>query len=129
MAVDDDSLVLTNTVAMLEDLGHTALAASSAMEALDIIRENAVDLVITDQAMPQMTGLQLVDAIHREWPALAVILAAGFAETAPGEGAGLRKLAKPFTQHELAVQVAAAQAKMKSSARVVRLFADRSGGG
>src|SRR5690242_2391868 len=60
LAVDDDGLVLTNTLAMLDDLGHTGISASSGKEALNILRQqNLVDLVITDYAMPQMTGLQL----------------------------------------------------------------------
>src|SRR6185437_1911493 len=79
LAVDDDSLVLTNTIAMLEDLGHTGLAASSGTEALDILRRpGLVDAVVTDHAMPQMTGLQLLEAIRKEWPGLPVIIATGF---------------------------------------------------
>jgi PAS domain S-box-containing protein len=107
LAVDDDALVLTNTVAMLEDLGHATRGASSADEALDILRnDDAVDMVITDQVMPRMTGAQLAQAIEREWPDLPVILATGYAEMMPGEGGDLPKLAKPFTQVELADQVA-----------------------
>src|SRR6202049_936985 len=68
VAVDDDRLVLTNTIAMLDDLGHTGIAASSGKEALDILRQQGpVDLVITDYAMPHMTGLQLANAIQKEW--------------------------------------------------------------
>ena len=53
MAVDDDALVLTNTLAMLEDLGHIGIAASAGMEALNILRQQGmVDLVITDYSMP-----------------------------------------------------------------------------
>ena len=67
LAVDDDALVLMNTVAMLEDLGHTAFEAYSGREALEILqREDSVDLVITDQAMPQMSGTQLAKAIKHE---------------------------------------------------------------
>src|SRR5205085_681694 len=88
LAVDDDGLVLTNTVAMLEDLGHDGRAASSGQEALNILRrDNSIALVITDQVMPQMTGLQLAEAIQREWPDLPVILTTGYAEIMPGEGA------------------------------------------
>lgn len=102
LAVDDDFLVLTNTVAMLEDLGHTAIEASSGKAALEILRQdNSVDLVITDQIMPHMTGLQLAEAIKAEWPTLPVILATGYAEDTPG-ALELRKLSKPFTQRELA---------------------------
>jgi CheY-like chemotaxis protein len=107
VAVDDDVLILINTVAMLEELGHTAFAASSAKEALEILRrESDVDLVITDQAMPQMTGAQLADAMRKEWPDISIILATGYAELGPGAGRDLRKLAKPFTEVELARELA-----------------------
>jgi CheY-like chemotaxis protein/anti-sigma regulatory factor (Ser/Thr protein kinase) len=103
LAVDDDSLVLTNTVAMLEDLGHGGLAASSGNEALDILRQHGlVDLVITDYAMPHMTGLQLADAIKKEWPGLPVIIATGFAEMEPKLDSDLPRISKPFTEAVLA---------------------------
>jgi PAS domain S-box-containing protein len=105
LAVDDDSLVLTNTVAMLEDLGHTAIGVSSAKAALETLRkDDSIDLVITDQIMPQMTGVQLADAIKAEWPRLSVILASGFAETPSGTRGPLR-LPKPFTQSELSEKI------------------------
>jgi len=69
-------------------------------------RDSSIELVVTDQVMPQMTGLQLAEAIKREWPDLPLILATGYAEMMPGEGVGLPKLAKPFTQADLAEQVA-----------------------
>jgi CheY-like chemotaxis protein len=101
LAVDDDNLVLTNTVAMLEDLGHTVIAAKSAHAALAALRRsNSIDLVITDHIMPQMTGLQLAQAIKREWPTLPVILATGFAELAP-QAEPIARLSKPFTQADL----------------------------
>ena len=103
LAVDDDGLVLTNTVAMLEDLGHTALGASSGNAALEVLRQdnNSIDLVITDQVMPRMTGLQLANAIKAEWPKLPVILATGFAEI-PSGTSEFARLSKPFSQAELA---------------------------
>ena len=107
VAVDDDLLVLTNTIGMLEDLGHTAIPASSGKEALKILRrENSIDLVITDQIMPQMTGLQLAEAIKEEWPDLPILIASGFAEMPPGGGADFAKLSKPFSQAELAGKLA-----------------------
>jgi len=107
LAVDDDALVLTNTVAMLEDLGHEARAASSAQEALGILRkDDTVDLVVTDHVMPHMTGVQLADEIAREWPDMPVVLASGYAEIVPGEGEDLPKLPKPFTQTELGERLA-----------------------
>lgn len=102
LAVDDDRLVLFSTVAMLEDLGHTAIDAISGQQALDILRRDAasIDLVLTDQAMPQMTGLQLSETIKAEWPAMPIVLATGYAELP--EGTTLPRLGKPFFQEDLA---------------------------
>jgi PAS domain S-box-containing protein len=107
LAVDDDALVLLNTAAMLEDLGHTVLEATSGRSALEIIRrEDNIDLVITDQAMPHMTGSDLAAAIRTEKPHLPIILATGFAELPPGADEDLPKLSKPFLQHQLADAIA-----------------------
>jgi CheY-like chemotaxis protein len=110
LVVDDDPLVLTNMAAMLEDLGHTVHEASSALEALSILgRESAIELVLTDQAMPQMTGAELIAEIKSRRPKLAVILATGFAELPPGiDPLQQVTLAKPFLQYDLEQAVNAA---------------------
>lgn len=107
LAVDDDRLVLMNTVAMLEEMGHTVLEATSGHQALEILRQHAtLDLLITDEAMPQMTGLQLAKTVQAERPGLPIILATGYAEV-PREST-LPKLSKPFFQEDLVRAVAAA---------------------
>ena len=109
LAVDDDVLVLMNTAAMLEDLGHKVFQAISGKKALEILkREKHVDLVIVDQAMPHMTGTQLIEAIRVDLPDLPILLATGYAELPPGTGVGIPKLSKPFSQQHLADAVAAA---------------------
>lgn len=109
LAVDDDGLVLMNTAVMLQDMGHKVLEATSGSQALDILRrEQSVDLVITDHAMPKMTGVQLAAAIKAERPGIPIILATGYAELPAGEDAELPKLGKPFGQQELMQAVAAA---------------------
>jgi PAS domain S-box-containing protein len=103
LAVDDDGLVLMNTTLMLEDLGHTVFEATAGADALDILRQQSIDLVISDHAMPRMTGSQLAIAIHNEWPSLPIILATGFADIPEGAGMiGLPRLGKPFSQAQLA---------------------------
>lgn len=102
LAVDDDSLVLLNTVAMLEDLGHTVFPAISARDALAVLQREKIDLVITDFAMPQVTGLQLADEIRASHASVPVILATGYAELPPGADPTLPRLAKPFLQNDLA---------------------------
>jgi CheY-like chemotaxis protein len=120
LAVDDDPLVLTNTAAMLEDLGHTCFAVSSAAEALEILNnDDTIDLVITDQIMPRMTGLQLADAIRRQWQ-IPVLLVTGFAEIEPGDAGTVPKLAKPFTQAELAAQIAHMAIRSRNGGQILK---------
>lgn len=107
LVVDDDPLVLQNTVAMLEDLGHRMVEAGSGREALDHLgRAHSVDLVITDQAMPGMTGVQLAETIRRQWPHLPIILASGYAELSTSQSLDIIRLNKPFRQDGLAQAVA-----------------------
>jgi PAS domain S-box-containing protein len=103
IAVDDDDLVLRNTVMMLEELGHRVLGARSGDEALEILgREARVDLVITDQAMPGMTGVELAEAVRERWPQVRLLIATGFAELPHGSGRAFAKLDKPFRLADLA---------------------------
>ncbi|AWB20337.1 PAS domain S-box protein [Methylobacterium currus] len=103
LVVDDDPLVLENSAAMLEDLGHRVIEARSGQEALELMRRaRTLDLVLTDHAMPEMTGLQLAARIAAERPGLKVILATGYADFAPDEAAHLPRLAKPYDQATLA---------------------------
>jgi CheY-like chemotaxis protein len=103
LVVDDDNLVLMNTAAMLEDLGHEVVEAASGEQALRALRRGRqIDLVITDQLMPGMTGTQLLAAIKAEWPHLPILLATGYAELPPGTDPDLPKLGKPFRQDDLA---------------------------
>ncbi len=110
LVVDDDALVMMGTSAMLEDLGHVAIEVMSGREALDILEGNAaIEIVVTDHAMPGMTGAELARAIRARRPDLPVVLASGYAE--PPDLLGLEelpRLGKPFTQHELERVIAAA---------------------
>jgi signal transduction histidine kinase len=107
VSVDDDPLVGFNTSAMLEDLGHTVLSASSGAQALELLRrEQNVDLLITDQAMPGMTGSELAEAILAERPGFSIIIATGYAELPHGPAQLLPRLAKPFFQDDLADAIA-----------------------
>jgi len=102
LVVDDDVLVAMNTTAMLEDLGHEAIEVHSGRQALETLATtNGFDLVITDQAMPQMTGSQFVSEARAKWPGLPVILATGYAELPEDADRTLTRLSKPFMQSDL----------------------------
>jgi signal transduction histidine kinase/CheY-like chemotaxis protein len=103
LLVDDDPLVLASATAMVEDLGHAAVEAASGREALEIVRGGAsVDLVITDYAMPGMSGVQLADELHRLRPGLALLLATGHPGLRGAATSGLARLNKPFGREALA---------------------------
>jgi signal transduction histidine kinase len=105
LAVDDDPLILMNMVDMLEDLGHSVAPAASARQALDLLKTAQFDLMVTDHAMPHMTGAQLIEETRARCPGMAVILATGYAEL-PREGSiGVPRLSKPFSQADLAETV------------------------
>jgi CheY-like chemotaxis protein len=106
LVVDDDPIVATGTVAMLEDLGHVATEVPSGDAALRLLgSDTVIDLVITDHAMPGMTGTELAAHIRRSWPELPIVIASGYAEL-PGDGdLGLPRLSKPYRQQDLATLV------------------------
>ena len=104
LVVDDDALVLMNTVLLLEDLGMETLQASSGEEALAILgTEQLPDVVVTDHAMPKMTGARLCQEIQERFPTLPVVLATGYAELPDGVGdlGDVVRLSKPYTQAQL----------------------------
>ena len=107
LAVDDDDVVLLNTAAMLADLGHTVLQASSGAQALRLLQENSVDLLVTDYAMPGMTGAELADTVRAQLPQTDILIISGYAELPDGEAMQYPRLAKPFGLDQLASCLAA----------------------
>ncbi len=114
LAVDDDALVLINTAAMLEDAGHRVQVAYSAREALEQMGRQAFDLLVTDQGMPGMTGAELIARAREDHPAMAIVLATGYAELPPNTALDVPRVAKPFMQEDLMRGVRAALEQRKS---------------
>lgn len=108
LAVDDDALVLMNTTMMLEDLGHVVIEAFNGQDALKLLASRSdIGLVITDQSMPGMTGVELARTIEEKWPDLPVILATGYSELPAGQATVRPHLSKPFAMRELQNTIAA----------------------
>jgi signal transduction histidine kinase/ActR/RegA family two-component response regulator len=110
LIVDDDHLVMTGISAMIEDLGHTPIEAHSGAEALaKLAADIEVDVVITDHAMPAMTGLQLAKSIQETYTGIPIILATGYAELpADVNSLGVIRLAKPCNQYDIALAIQSA---------------------
>jgi signal transduction histidine kinase len=116
LVVDDEALVGHVTATMVEDLGHAALWMPSGAEALEIIRSGRpIDVVITDYAMPGMTGSQLAEAIHKLYPNMPIILATGFADLPGSYAQDLPRLSKPYGPDELAQVLAMVEPQQRAA--------------
>jgi two-component system cell cycle sensor histidine kinase/response regulator CckA len=112
LVADDEPLVRTLAVRVLEEEGYTVVAAEDGAAALELLVRGHVrpDLVITDVIMPRRNGRQLHDALVARWPDLPVLFISGH----PGEEAVLQRLVppgapilqKPFSPEALARTVA-----------------------
>ncbi|WP_296333167.1 PAS domain-containing sensor histidine kinase [Reyranella sp.] len=104
--VDDDFLISLSTTSLLEDLGHTVITASSGSQALEVLRTGRpIDMMITDYAMPGMTGLQLAEEARALRPGLPILLATGYADLPTRAPFDLPRLHKPYQQAQLAEQI------------------------
>ena len=108
LLVDDDPLVAMSTVEMLEDLGHRVTEAHSGQRALELLDSGElIDLLVTDHAMPGMTGMELATIVHDKHPDLPVLLVTGFADLPPSTFHELPRLSKPYQQAQLQAAIAA----------------------
>ncbi len=88
---------------MLSDLGHDVVEAHSGKEALALIDGGSIfDLLITDYSMPGMTGAELAKAVRERLPDLPILLASGYADLPSGVELDAARLAKPYSQDQLA---------------------------
>ena len=102
LVVDDDPLIAMTMTAVLDDIGHRTIETHSGRDALAALeRDSGIDLMITDYAMPNMNGLQLVQEARSRLPDLPVILASGYAELPSGSGSDVVRLPKPFGRRDL----------------------------
>lgn len=106
LLVDDDALIASSTAALLEDLGHRVTEAHSGHEALVLLQDGlAPDIVVTDYAMPGMTGMDLAVALRKQHPKLPILLATGYAELQGVQPIELPRIAKPYTQQQLSAEI------------------------
>jgi PAS domain S-box-containing protein len=109
--VDDEELLVEMARGMLESLGYHVAVAANGTDAWNLFRENPsrFDLVITDQTMPDMTGLTLARKMLEVRAGLPIILSTGYSETVSAEKAkevGIREFVmKPVVRKELAQTV------------------------
>jgi len=105
LVVDDEQIVCDSIRMLLTFDGHRVQTASSAEEALKVFDPAATDILITDYAMPGMSGAQLATALRQRAPHLPVLLVTAYAEMLDSWGADLSDvycvISKPFRLDDL----------------------------
>lgn len=104
LLVEDEALVRMATSTFLADAGFQVVEAANGNEALDLLeRQVSVDVVLTDHAMPGMTGLELARTVRRRFPQLPVLMVTGYAEMPRGamDEEGVSVVQKPYRPDEL----------------------------
>jgi CheY-like chemotaxis protein len=105
LIVDDEPEVRMVVAEFLEDFGYRVLQAEGGVQALGRLRDDpAVQLLISDIRMPQMSGIELADRATAQNPGLKVILISGYFVS---QQVHRRFLRKPFRMKELEAAVRA----------------------
>ena len=111
LVIDDDATVAAVTRRVLERYGYRVSVRTSSAEALALVRKDpgAVDLVLTDYTMPELTGMDLARAVHQLRPDLPLLLTSGLGDVPNQEERhrnGIRELLmKPVNPRDLAAAI------------------------
>jgi CheY-like chemotaxis protein len=121
LLVDDDDDVRQVAAALLEEIGYEVAAAESGEAALKLLKPGEFALLITDVAMPGMTGVQLARQVRKLAPTLPIVFASGYADvqTFGEELADEALLKKPFRIADVAAHISAALADRSGKDNVI----------
>ncbi len=128
LLVDDETANLQKLQRTFVD-AYTVHLARSGAEALELLRHHPVDAIITDQKMPNMTGIEFLEASQREYPNLVRIVLTGFTEVddliaAINTGKVHKYITKPWEPDDLRLAVHEALEKMELQRENERLAAE-----
>jgi CheY-like chemotaxis protein len=128
LVVDDEELVRNLVVILLSKLGHSSITAIDGVDALDRMKGNKIDAVITDIKMPNMDGVVLTNEILKRYPGLPIMVMTSFDEEYSAGGAisaGAREfIRKPFSPDEFSAQL---QKMIDDSETIKRLKSEKTG--
>lgn len=119
LVVDDEQIVLSLVEDTLTDEGYDIVTTSSANEAIEMVKNQPFDFILTDIRMPEMNGIEMVKKIHEIIPAMGVIFMTGYAnldtaKQAIKEGA-YDYIMKPFELSEIRQAISRAVQQWQST--------------
>jgi response regulator RpfG family c-di-GMP phosphodiesterase len=106
LLVDDEPNIVSSLKRTLRREGYSILTANSAEEGLNLLVDNKVGVIISDQRMPQMTGVDFLRKVKALYPKTLRIVLSGYTElesvtSAINEGAIYKFLTKPWDDEQL----------------------------
>ncbi len=112
LLIDDEASVRSTLGKYLTHAGHEVVEASDGKQAMELLEESPVDLVIADLYMPEMDGIEFTSRLGQQQPDVKIIAISGggyldkhkVLEMARNLGVA-RTLAKPFTREDLLAAV------------------------
>jgi DNA-binding NtrC family response regulator len=102
LVVDDDQFCSALLEVHLEEMGYSSLIASGAREALGLLAENKIDLVLSDLVMPEMDGMALLKQVKGKYPAIPFIIMTGYGGV-DNAVAALKQGAHDFVQKPISI--------------------------
>ena len=109
LVVDDEELMRNLVASFLSKLGHSCLTAIDGVDALEKMKENKIDVVITDIKMPNMDGITLTSEISTQYSGVPIMVTTAFEEEYSAGIAisvGAREfIKKPFSLDEFAIRL------------------------
>ncbi|MFJ3371303.1 HD domain-containing phosphohydrolase [Pseudomonas sp. NPDC086251] len=126
LLVDDEESILNSLRRLLRGQPFEALLATSGAQALEIMAQQPIDLVMSDARMPNMDGATLLGHIHKRYPTTTRILLTGYADLptiikAINEGQIHRYISKPWNDEEILLTLRQALAHQHSERERQRL--------
>ena len=106
LIVDDEQPIINSLCRLLRQDGYDILSATNAMEGLEILARNEVDVVLSDQRMPGMTGVEFLRRVKSIHPDTVRMVLSGYADLqsvtdAINEGAIYKYITKPWDRERL----------------------------
>ena len=110
LCVDDEPFILSSLKRLLHGQNYEIFAVNSGREGLAVLKNNPIDLVISDMRMPEMNGAQFLEQVFSQWPDTIRILLTGYSDAidmiaAINRGNIWRYIAKPWNDEELLITV------------------------
>ena len=105
LVVDDERIICAGCEKILGEAGYQVKTTLSARKALEMLKEESFDIVITDIKMPELSGIELLEIVRKEYPEITVIVITGYSTVETAVEAmklgAFDYLPKPFTSDQV----------------------------